>query len=107
MKTILVVAILWLLPASAAADVTADVFVPVAIDEIAWPPATAATSLQAPQEPAPTPSAPEQVAAEARSFFSILVHNLGDDLKHLPRRNSVYFAAGGGALALAVHPYDA
>ncbi len=27
-------------------------------------------------------------------------------MKHLPRRNTVYWAAGGGALALAVHPAD-
>jgi hypothetical protein len=34
------------------------------------------------------------------------VHNLGDDIKHLPRQNSVYWLAGGGAAALAVHPFD-
>src|SRR5262245_54388866 len=115
MKTILVVATLWLIPASAAADVLSDAFAPVAIDNIVWPPSTAATfTLQAPQdpkEPPPTPppasSAPEEVVAEARSFVSILAHNLADDVKHLPRRNSLYFAAGGGALAWAVHPYDA
>ncbi len=41
-----------------------------------------------------------------RGFFSALGHNLLDDLKHVPRRNSVYWIAGGGAAALAVHPYD-
>ena len=41
-----------------------------------------------------------------RSFFPALFHNLGDDLKHIPRRNSLYWLAGGGALALAVHPED-
>jgi len=43
---------------------------------------------------------------KARSFFSTLAHNLVDDVRHLPRRNSVYFLAGGSALALAVHPAD-
>src|SRR5204862_3296254 len=51
--------------------------------------------------------APAVVAAESRSFLSALGHNLLDDVKHLPRRNSVYWAAGGGALAWAVHPADA
>jgi membrane-associated phospholipid phosphatase len=41
-----------------------------------------------------------------RGFFSALYHNVVDDVKHLPRRNSIYFLAGGGALALAVHPID-
>jgi len=41
-----------------------------------------------------------------RGFVSSLAHNLGDDVKHMPRRNSVYWLAGGGALALAIHPAD-
>ena len=41
-----------------------------------------------------------------RGFFSSLGHNLVDDVKHMPRMNSVYWLAGGGALALAVHPMD-
>ncbi len=45
-------------------------------------------------------------AAKARSFLSTMVHNLGDDLRHLPRRNTLYWLAGGTAGALAVHPYD-
>jgi len=56
--------------------------------------------------PPPTPSEPESAATHARSFLSTLVHNLADDLKHLPRLNSLYWAAGGGAGAVAVHPYD-
>lgn len=39
-------------------------------------------------------------------FLGSLFHNLGDDLKHMPRRNSVYWLAAGSALALAVHPAD-
>ena len=60
----------------------------------------APTLAEAPQDPLPEPSKP------TRSFFGALVHNLGDDIKHLPRRNSIYWLAGGGALALAVHPAD-
>jgi hypothetical protein len=41
-----------------------------------------------------------------RGFFGALVHNLGDDVKHIPRRNSVYWLAAGTGLALAVHPAD-
>jgi membrane-associated phospholipid phosphatase len=48
----------------------------------------------------------DESAKPARGFFSALGHNLGDDLKHMPRTNSVYWLAGGGALALAVHPED-
>jgi len=52
------------------------------------------------QDKAPEPT------KRARSFFGALYHNVVDDVKHLPRRNSLYFLAGGGALALAVHPID-
>jgi membrane-associated phospholipid phosphatase len=50
------------------------------------------------QSPTPAP--------EARTFVSTLFHNLADDVKHLPRQNSGYWLAGGGVLALAVHPED-
>jgi PAP2 superfamily len=60
-----------------------------------------------PQDPQKPPAAAgEEPTKPTRSFGSALVHNLGDDIKHLPRRNTVYFLAGGGALALAVHPFD-
>src|SRR5207253_10892490 len=48
----------------------------------------------------------EDPAKPTRGFFSALGHNLGDDFKHVPRRNSAYWLAGGGALALAIHPAD-
>ena len=61
--------------------------------------------------PSETPS--PQVAATGEEgkkptlrFFPALGHGLVDDLKHLPRRNTAYWFAGGGALALAVHPKD-
>lgn len=60
----------------------------------------------APPNPAGGQDSPAPVAEEARGFFSTLVHNLADDLKHLPRQNSVYWLAGGTAGAFAVHPYD-
>lgn len=52
------------------------------------------------QDPAAGPEKP------TRGFLSALGHNLVDDVKHLPRRNSVYWLVGGGIAALAVHPVD-
>jgi len=74
-------------------------------------PGLAQTSSTPPPSSLPAGSG-EQVAAgeeqekPTRSFFPALFHNLGDDLKHMPRRNSLYWLAGGGALAWAVHPED-
>jgi hypothetical protein len=48
----------------------------------------------------------EEGTKPTRGFFSALGHNLVDDVKHIPRRNTVYWLAGGGALALAIHPED-
>jgi membrane-associated phospholipid phosphatase len=48
----------------------------------------------------------EEDTKPTRGFFSALGHNLKDDVKHLPRKNSVYFLAGGSAVALLVHPND-
>ena len=65
------------------------------------------------QSPPPpqNPQNPPAAAGEAgkkptRNFPSALAHNLWDDVKHLPRQNSVYWLAGGGAAALAIHPLD-
>jgi membrane-associated phospholipid phosphatase len=64
------------------------------------PPAT-------PQDPQKPPAAVgEEGKKPTRNFASALVHNLGDDVKHLPRQNSIYWLAGGGAAALAIHPAD-
>lgn len=71
----------------------------------------AAQETQKPAEPQ-QPTGGKQVAAgeeeakPTRGFFSALVHNLGDDMKHIPRRNSVYWLAAGTGLALAVHNED-
>lgn len=67
---------------------------------------------QDPQKPAsqdpqkPPAAAGEEATKPTRNFGSALMHNLGDDFKHLPRWNTLYFLAGGGALAAAVHPAD-
>src|SRR5215208_2453620 len=48
----------------------------------------------------------EEPAKPTRSFFPALFHNLGDDVKHIPRMNSLYWLAAGAGLALVVHPED-
>lgn len=63
------------------------------------------------QDPKPPKPPRKIIAAEEekkpdRGFFSSLVHNLGDDLKHIPRKNSLYWLAAGSAGALAIHPAD-
>jgi len=52
------------------------------------------------------PAAVGEATKPTRGFFSALGHNLADDVKHIPRRNSVYWLAAGAGLALAVHPED-
>jgi membrane-associated phospholipid phosphatase len=42
----------------------------------------------------------------SRGFFSSFGHNAVDDVKHIPRRNSLYWLGAGVGLALAVHPAD-
>src|SRR5882672_8025065 len=58
------------------------------------------------QSQGPPAAVGEQGAKPTRGFFSALGHNLADDVKHIPRRNSAYWMAGGAALAFAVHPAD-
>jgi hypothetical protein len=67
-----------------------------------------APAQQPPPDPAQKPPAAvgEEGKKPTRGFFSSLGHNLKDDVKHLPRKNTAYFLAGGGALALLVHPND-
>jgi membrane-associated phospholipid phosphatase len=77
---------------------------------IVLPDDTRVTLSEPPAPDAGTAPADDQESAptggQTRSFISTLVHNLADDVKHLPRRNTIYWAAGGAALALAVHPAD-
>jgi membrane-associated phospholipid phosphatase len=58
------------------------------------------------EEQKPPAAVGEEGEKETRGFLSALTHNLGDDLKHMPRRNSYYWLAAGGAGALAIHPWD-
>lgn len=64
------------------------------------------TEQKPPKKDQPPAAVGEAGKKPVRSFPSALVHNLGDDLKHMPRRNSVYWLAGGSAIALAIHPED-
>jgi hypothetical protein len=62
------------------------------------------------QQPTP-PTETEAVQAgvgkeEGRGFFKALFSNLKDDVRHIPRKNSLYWLAAGSGLALAVHPKD-
>lgn len=61
---------------------------------------------QQPPEQKPPAAVGEIGKKPTRGFAKSLFYNLGDDLKHMPRKNSVYWLAGGSALALAVHPAD-
>jgi len=58
------------------------------------------------QQQNPPAAVGEEAAKPRGSFFSSLGHNLADDVKHIPRRNSVYWLAGGIAAAYAIHPAD-
>jgi len=66
----------------------------------------APTQQAAPGDSGQKVAAREEPAKPTRSFFPALAHNLLDDLKHIPRRNSLYWLAAGTGLALAVHPLD-
>ena len=61
---------------------------------------------------APPPDSGQKVAAgedltkPTRSFFPALLHNLGDDIKHIPRKNTLYWLGAGAVGSLVVHPAD-
>jgi membrane-associated phospholipid phosphatase len=60
-----------------------------------------------PQDPQKPPAAVGETGTKpTRGFVKALFYNLGDDVKHMPRKNSLYWLAGGGAVALLVHPED-
>ena len=69
-------------------------------------PAAQAPSAPPPQGQGQKVAAGEEPAKPTRSFFPALFHNLGDDIKHIPRRNSMYWLAAGTAASLAIHPAD-
>lgn len=78
------------------------------------PPLASAQSSGASPGATPTDDQPQKPVAAVgeegkkptRGFVSALAHNLKDDLVHVPRWNTVYWLAGGGAAALAVHQRD-
>lgn len=53
-------------------------------------------------QPTPAPVAPTPRHTGVKAMAKGLV----EDFKHLPSKENAYWAAGGGALALAVHPFD-
>lgn len=53
-----------------------------------------------------TPVAQANAEKPPRGFFSELAHDMGDDVKHIPRRNTVYWLAAGAAATAAIHPAD-
>ena len=65
-------------------------------------------------QPPPTPpqgtgqkvAAAEEQTKPTRGFFSTLFHNLGDDVKHIPRKNTLYWLGAGAAGVLIIHPAD-
>src|SRR4051794_29189461 len=67
---------------------------------------SAQTAAPTGDEQKPPAAVGEQGVKPTRGFVSALGHNLADDVKHIPRRNSLYWLAGGSALALAIHPED-
>ena len=69
-------------------------------------PAAAQTAAPPADEQKPPAAVGEAGVKPTRGFVSALGHNLVDDVKHIPRRNSAYWLAGGTALAFAVHPED-
>jgi membrane-associated phospholipid phosphatase len=78
---------------------------PLAVSADQQQPATSADDQQH-EPPAQTAAAGEEGKKPTKGFFSSLGHNLVDDVKHIPRRNTVYWLAGGIGLAAAVHPMD-
>ena len=60
-------------------------------------------SFDVPAPVAPSDQAPPN-ASEPRRFK--FLRQVGGDFKHLPSMDSLYWLAGGGGLALAVHPLD-
>jgi len=51
-------------------------------------------------------AAAEEPSKPTRSFLPALLYNLGDDVKHIPRKNTLYWLAWGTGVSLAIHPAD-
>jgi hypothetical protein len=59
-----------------------------------------------PQQKPKEVAAGEEPNKPSRGFAGTLLHNLGDDLRHIPRRNSLYWLGAGAAMTAAIHPAD-
>src|SRR5690349_3666574 len=68
--------------------------------------ATAEQDQQKPPEQKPPAAVGETGKKPTRGFTKALVYNIGDDFKHMPRMNSLYWLAGGSIGALVIHPED-
>ena len=70
--------------------------------------AVAQAQATSPRDQTPAPVAPlfPGDTKPTRGFFSAFGHNVLDDVKHMPRRNSLYWLGTGIGLAYAVHPAD-
>jgi membrane-associated phospholipid phosphatase len=79
---------------------------PVAAQAAADPERQSQPPATPPQTPGQKVAAAEEPAKPTRSFFPSLFHNLGDDVKHIPRKNTLYWLAAGAATSLAIHPAD-
>jgi membrane-associated phospholipid phosphatase len=66
----------------------------------------AQTTAPSDSEQKPPAAVGEAGVKPTRGFVSSLGHNLIDDVKHIPRRNSAYWLAGGAALAYGIHRED-
>jgi hypothetical protein len=69
------------------------------------PSAEPRAAVQASSSDAATLQTSGQVPPPNRSHYKFL-QQVGSDFKHLPSKDSLYWLAGGGALALSVHPQD-
>jgi membrane-associated phospholipid phosphatase len=104
-RTLIVAVVLCLGPAGFSAAWAEDLLaLPPHGEALALPEqATGGGATQQPPQPDPEANRAER---PDRGFFSTLFHNLGDDVKHMPRRNSVYWLVAGTGAALAIHPAD-
>jgi len=64
------------------------------------------------QQSQDTPKEPDKTSEEKKpetpphTGIRALLAGLITDITHIPTRDNLYYAAGGGALALAAHPFD-
>jgi hypothetical protein len=80
--------------------------IPVFAQDPAPREATAEQDQQKPPEQKPPAAVGEIGKKPTRGFTKALVYNIGDDFKHMPRKNSLYWLAGGSIGALVIHPED-